>query len=80
MAPYKLSKRAAIICSVLLLLTISGCERSTLEASAPAETIAASTVHTPQNGMEAPYVQETSQARRFHLFSRRVRHHGAGPR
>jgi hypothetical protein len=61
MAPCKRSKEAVIICSVLLLLTISGCERSTLEASAPTETIAASTVHTLQNGMEAPYVQETSQ-------------------
>jgi hypothetical protein len=80
MALYELSKVAAIIWSILLLLTISGCERSTSETSAPVETIVASTVHAPQDGVEAPFVPETSQARRFHQFTRRVRHHHAGPR
>jgi len=80
MATYYRSKAIAVGWGVLLLLTIAGCERSAPQAPAPVDTTAAATMYAPQDGIEVPFVPETSRARRFHLFARRIRNRHAGPR
>jgi hypothetical protein len=73
--------RSAFSVSVCALL-VAACRHADHRepTPAPAETTAATRMYLPQDGVEAPYIPESSRARNFHLIARHVRHRHAGPR